>query len=96
MIQAAELSHRVLGLPQDSVARIAALVQASGCPVVPPALGTPRWLELMQVDKKAQDGSVRFVLLDQIGSAHVQTAPAAQLDAVLAAVPADAARPASA
>lgn len=88
MIQAAELSHRVLGLSRDSVNRIAALVQASGCPVVPPALGTARWLELMQVDKKAQDGDVRFVLLDRIGSAKVQTAPAEAVDAVLAAVPA--------
>lgn len=87
MIQAADLSQRVLGLPADSVQRIAALVQASGCPVVPPSLGAPRWLELMQVDKKAEGGSVRFVLLDQIGSAKVQTAPAEAVDAVLAAVP---------
>ena len=86
MIQAAELSRRVLGLPPDSVTRIAALVQASGCPTDPPALGTPRWLELMQVDKKAEGGSVRFVLLDQIGSTKVQTAPAGDVDAVLAMV----------
>lgn len=88
MIQAADLSSRVLGLPRDSVERIAALVRASGCPVDPPSLGTSRWLELMQVDKKAEGGSVRFVLLDQIGSATVQTAPADAVDAVLASVPA--------
>lgn len=84
MIQAAELSRRVLGLSDDSVTRIAALVGASGCPADPPALGMSRWLELMQVDKKAEGGSVRFVLLDQIGSARVQTAPAEDVDAVLA------------
>ncbi|HLR77744.1 MAG TPA: 3-dehydroquinate synthase [Burkholderiaceae bacterium] len=84
MIQAAELSHRVLGLPEDSVRRIASLVQASGCPDTPPAMDASRWLELMQVDKKAQDGNIRFVLLDRIGSARVQTVPADALDAVLA------------
>lgn len=84
MIQAAHLSSRVLGLSQDSVARIASLVQASGCPTDPPALDRARWLELMQVDKKAEGGSVRFVLLDEIGSAKVQTAPSDAVDAVLA------------
>lgn len=84
MIQAAQLSQRALGLSADSVSRIAALVRASGCPDVPPALGTSRWVELMQVDKKAQDGTIRFVLLDRIGSARVQTVPADMLEAVLA------------
>lgn len=84
MIQAAQLSQRTLGLSADSVSRIAALVRASGCPDVPPALGTSRWVELMQVDKKAQDGTIRFVLLDRIGSARVQTVPADMLEAVLA------------
>ena len=88
MIQAAELSRRVLGLSSDSVQRIAALVQASGCPVTPPAFDKSRWLELMQVDKKAEGGTLRFVLLDKIGSAKVQPAAAEAVDAVLAAAPA--------
>lgn len=87
MIQAADLSHRVLGLPQESVQRITALVQASGCPTTPPAFERSRWLELMQVDKKAEGGTLRFVLLDKIGSAKVQPAPPEAVDAVLAAAP---------
>lgn len=87
MIQAAELSRRVLGLSPDSVQRITSLVQASGCPVTPPAFDKSRWLELMQVDKKAEGGTLRFVLLDKIGSAKVQPAPPEAVDAVLAAAP---------
>lgn len=83
MVQAADLSRRVLGLSDGSVARINALVQACGCPVTPPDLGQQRWLELMQGDKKAEAGQLRFVLLDKIGSANVQTAPADAVDAVL-------------
>src|SRR5690625_5147203 len=84
MIPAAELSHRVLGLPDDSVRCLDLLSLESGCPDTPPAMDASRWLELMQVDKKAQDGNIRFVLLDRIGSARVQTVPADALDAVLA------------
>lgn len=88
MIQAADLSHRVLGLPKDSVQRVKALVQASGCPVSPPAFAHSRWLELMQIDKKTEAGILRFVLLDTIGRAIVQTAPSDAVDAVLASAPA--------
>lgn len=84
MIQAADLSRRVAGLADDSVARIAALVKATGCPVTPPDLGTARWLDLMQVDKKTQGGNLRFILLDRIGSAQIQGVPADALEAVLA------------
>jgi len=76
MIQAAELSSRVAGLPSEDVTRIRALVEAIGCPVQAPDLGAERWLDLMQVDKKAEGGKVRFVLLSAIGASH--TAPAAE------------------
>src|SRR5690606_6241981 len=46
MVQAAELSARVHGLPQADVDRIRALVQAIGCPVLAPDLGAERWLDL--------------------------------------------------
>jgi len=69
MIQAAELSAAVLGLPRESVERVRALVRAIGCPDTPPDLGVERWLELMQVDKKTQGGQLRFVLVPEIGRA---------------------------
>lgn len=83
MIQAAHLSRVVRALPTDSVQRIAALVAATGCPVTPPDLGTARWLEIMKVDKKAEGGALRFVLLDALGSACVQAVDAARVADVL-------------
>ena len=72
MIMAAELSALVCGLPAQDVARIKALVQASGSPITPPQWPAERWLELMQVDKKNEGGQLRFVLLDKLGHARVQ------------------------
>lgn len=83
MIQAAELSATVLGLPRDSVERIRALVRDIGCPDTPPDLGVERWLELMQVDKKTEGGQLRFVLLPEIGRAVFQSAPNDALREVL-------------
>jgi 3-dehydroquinate synthase len=79
MVQAAELSALTHGLSADSVERVRALVAAIGCPVQPPDLGTERWIELMQVDKKTEGGQLRFVTLPEIGQARFEAAP---LDAV--------------
>jgi 3-dehydroquinate synthase len=75
MVQAAELSVAATGLEPASAARVHALVRAIGCPVQPPNLGTERWIELMQVDKKTEGGQLRFVLLPKIGQAVFQPAP---------------------
>ncbi|WP_408608098.1 3-dehydroquinate synthase [Candidimonas nitroreducens] len=83
MVQAAELSQACLGLDGASVERVRALVQAIGCPVQAPDLGTSRWIDLMQVDKKTEGGTLRFVLLPEIGRAVFQPAPEAALRAVL-------------
>jgi 3-dehydroquinate synthase len=72
MVQAAELSQRVLGLPEHSVQRVRELVQAIGCPTAAPDLGTDHWLGHMRVDKKTQGGQLRFILLPEIGRAVVQ------------------------
>ncbi len=79
MVQAAELSVAATGLDPASAARVHALVRAIGCPVQPPNLGTERWIDLMQVDKKTEGGQLRFVLLPKIGQAVFQSAP---MDAV--------------
>ncbi len=84
MVQAAELSAEVAGLPRESVERVRALVQAIGCPVVSPDLGADRCLDLMRVDKKAEGGEIRFVLLPEIGRAITRPAPEDAVRAVLA------------
>src|SRR5690554_3361759 len=75
MVQAAELSSTALGLPRADVDRVRALVHAINCPTKAPNLGTQRWIELMQVDKKTQGGQLHFVLLPEIGRAVVKSAP---------------------
>jgi 3-dehydroquinate synthase len=84
MVQAAELSVEVAGLPAADAARIRALVEDIGCPTAAPDLGADRWLALMQVDKKTEGGELRFVLLPALGRAQVRTAPDAAVRAVLA------------
>ena len=44
-----------------------------------------RWLELMSVDKKAEQGTPKFVLLEALGRACVRRAPDDAVRATLAA-----------
>lgn len=86
MIMAAELSERVTGLPAADSARLRALVARAGLPLRPPPFPVARWRELMLHDKKVEDGAVRFVLLDALGSGLAgQPAAPGDLEAVLSA-----------
>jgi 3-dehydroquinate synthase len=84
MVMAAELSHR-LGLIDKAYAeRIRALVERCGLPVRGPALGADRYLELMRLDKKAEGGEIRFVVIEAPGRASMRPAPDALVREVLA------------
>ncbi len=85
MVMAADLSHRLGLVDASTVARMRALVAAAGLPTVAPDLGTARWLELMQVDKKNEGGAIRFILMKPLGSPSITTAPQEHLLATLAA-----------
>jgi 3-dehydroquinate synthase len=75
MVLAAALSAE-LGLVDASfVQRLSRLIEAAGLPVVAPAMTEARWLELMRLDKKAEDGEIRFVLIDRPGRAVLRPAP---------------------
>jgi len=84
MVMAATLSAR-LGLVSEAFARrIESLVARAGLPVRGPAgLGAARYLELMRVDKKAEGGDIRFVLLDGESHATLRPAPEATVVAVI-------------
>ena len=84
MVIAAELSVRLGLLAPESAQRLARLVERAGLPVRGPALGADRYLELMRIDKKAEAGEIRFVLIDAIGHALVRGAPDALVREVLA------------
>ena len=68
---AAQLSQDLGWLGVESVRRIEGIFSRAGLPVTGPALGVPRYLELMSHDKKVQDGRMRLVLLREIGRAVV-------------------------
>ncbi|MNL56569.1 3-dehydroquinate synthase [compost metagenome] len=47
--------------------------------MVAPELGIDRYIELMKVDKKAEAGSIKFILLKKLGEAFITTVPDADL-----------------
>jgi 3-dehydroquinate synthase len=79
-MMAAELSSQLGWIAARDVARIERLFQRAGLPVCGPSLPVARYLELMQHDKKVQDGKLRLVLLKQVGEAVVtDAAPQAEV-----------------
>ena len=85
MVMAADLSHRLGLLDAASRDRLVALVKAAQLPVAAPDLGSERWIELMQVDKKNEGGQIKFVLLKPLGGALITPAPQEALLATLQA-----------
>ncbi len=75
MVMAADLSVKMGLLDGAYRDRIESLVRRAGLPVVGPALGAARYLELMRVDKKASQGQIRFVLIEAPGRAGLHSAP---------------------
>jgi 3-dehydroquinate synthase len=86
LVMAARLSQAVGLVDAAFVERLTVLVRRAGLPVVAPVLddhdNAGRYLELMRVDKKAEAGEIKFVLIDGPGLATVRGAP----DAVVAQV----------
>lgn len=75
MCQAADLSVRLGWLDAADAGRIVALLERARLPVTPPSeLSTDRFLDLMAVDKKNVDGSLRLILLRGIGQATLPVA----------------------
>jgi 3-dehydroquinate synthase len=66
---AAELSRRLGWLSSDDVARVESILTRAGLPVMGPALGAERYLELMSHDKKVVAGNLRLVLLRALAEA---------------------------
>ena len=69
MVMAADLSVRAGSLRREDAERVKTLIARAGLPVQGPKLAPERYLELMQVDKKAAGGKVRFILLEALGRA---------------------------
>lgn len=85
-MMAAELSCRLGWIDVADVARVERLLLRAGLPVFGPTMAAECYLELMQHDKKVQDGKMRFVLLKQIGKAVMSdTAPPAEITQAIVA-----------
>lgn len=83
MVMAIDLSRR-LGLVDTAYAgRLTALIERAGLPTRGPDLGADRYLELMRVDKKAEGGEIRFVVIEAPGRAAVRAAPDAMVREVI-------------
>jgi 3-dehydroquinate synthase len=68
---AATLSQRLGWISEAEVSRIRALFERARLPVSAPDLGVDAYLEHMAVDKKVENGRMRFVLLKTIGTAVI-------------------------
>jgi 3-dehydroquinate synthase len=85
MVMAINLSQR-LGLVDAAYAdRLTRLIERARLPIVGPALGGDRYLELMRVDKKSEGGEIRFVVIDAPGRAAMRPAPESLVRDVIAA-----------
>jgi 3-dehydroquinate synthase len=83
MVMAASLSAKLGLIGDDVAARINALVARAKLPTVGPKLGADKYLELMRLDKKSEAGEIRFVVIDQLGTASMRPAPDALVRGVI-------------
>jgi 3-dehydroquinate synthase len=75
MVMAAELSERLGTAEAGLTQRLSRLIERAGLPTCGPAVSAAEYLRRMRVDKKAEGGDIRFVLIDGLGAAAVRAAP---------------------
>jgi len=85
MVMAADLSVRMGYLESAQRKRLVDVIVAAHLPTKAPALGEARYVELMQIDKKAEAGAIKFILLKRFGETLITQAPDAEVQATLAA-----------
>ncbi|WP_291741644.1 3-dehydroquinate synthase family protein, partial [Limnobacter sp. UBA1615] len=74
MVIAADLCRRMGRLSMEESARLKKIVIDARLPAIPPRLGVDKFMALMAHDKKADSGSIKYVLLNGLGGAS--TSPA--------------------
>jgi 3-dehydroquinate synthase len=78
MVMAADLSRRLKLLTDADFQMLKAVITAAGLPTVGPKGGQwnpQQYINLMSVDKKADQGTPKFILLNSIGSAVFRRVP---------------------
>ena len=71
MIMASNMSQKMGMLSSEDTKRIKNLIESMNLPVSSPDLDKNDFFESMKRDKKAQDGEIRLILLESIGSAKI-------------------------
>ena len=70
-MMAADLSRRMGWLSESEVSRIQNSFVAADLPVTAPKLGVERYLDLMGLDKKVENGKIRLILQQGIGKSVI-------------------------
>lgn len=78
-VMAADLSRRMGWISEQDVARVRQIFERAGLPITAPNLGSDEYMKLMGLDKKVQDGKIRFVLLKSLGHAVISSAVPAEI-----------------
>jgi 3-dehydroquinate synthase len=77
MVFAADLSVRLGLLHHDELSRLCNAIASAGLPTAGPAWSAQVYVDHMAIDKKADQGIPKFVVLEGLGCAKVQRADAA-------------------
>jgi 3-dehydroquinate synthase len=88
MVMAIHLSHRLGLVDGEFVSRLTGLIQRAGLPTQGPQLkgllsNADEYLSHMRVDKKAEGGEIKFVVISSPGCAQVRSAPDALVREVI-------------
>lgn len=78
-MMAANLSKSMGWLSAAELARMDALFKKAKLPLIPPSLGVERYIDLMGLDKKVENGKIRLVLQQGIGKSIITSSYDAQL-----------------
>ena len=70
-MMAADLSQRMGWLTASELARIQHSFKAANLPIAAPKLGVERYLDLMGLDKKVENGKIRLILQQGIGKSVI-------------------------
>ncbi len=83
MVMATRLSRQIGLVDATLEERLVRLLARAGLPVRPPPLTGDEWRRWMSTDKKADEGRLRFVLLEALGRSRLAPVDDADLDVVL-------------
>ncbi len=79
MVLASQLSHSIGLISSDDVDLVREIIACAGLPIKGPAWETSKYIALMSGDKKSEQGTPNFILLESIGKAIIRRAPEAHI-----------------